>query len=760
MTHTMKTQQIALDDALVVPANSLKIWNCNHRLSSDLKSNKPTIQVVLDALKLTPFYNAFKITANELEIYMQEFWATVSTHRHSLHFKLNGKSHTLNVENLRDMLCIGPRLPGQRFKDPLLEEEFISFIRDLSHTREVKVLTDVNVNYMHQPWRSFDAIINRYRLKSKTKVTKPDMKKKLSKKTKAKGLAILSEMKELVQYQRFLMYLHTNMKVIESWGDIKDEDDNDGNDDDAKSDDHDNDNDDERSKEDVDEGVYTPFDNEFTDAEKLDDEETIDDEEDDEVFKELMKIYVTLTPVSDAQKADKPIQSSYVSSNFTSKFLNLENPSPSDNEIASLMKTSAPHATAILELKSVTLPEFPNFPSIVKFDQRVSTLETKISELKQTNQFAKVVSSIPAIVDKYFASKMKEAVNVDSTMKKIIKNQAKEQVSKIMPNIEKNVTKSLRAEVLVRSTNQPQTAYTIAASLSEFELKKILINKMKANKSIDKLDNQKNLYNALVKQDEDPSTRSDQGTKRRKSGKDDESSKDSRSMENKSLRTSKQASQSQHKNFGKSVCVKEPSHTVEESGMQQDQELITGDNDEQPVDKKGGDSSRRYSTSVTKTKATTYEIKWIEDLVPELWSPVVLNYDQHAYFGTLHWGPRSQRFYEYAKAGERSLIRCQKLPKVAQPHHPRHIQIKSQEKTAYTSHSDPHGIIYVDSFRRKRSMCADVLHKFSDGTLNDVRYVLYDIATGKDGISVNEEMEQLREENGSGYGSRNRQTAI
>ncbi|GKB80328.1 hypothetical protein Tco_0947223, partial [Tanacetum coccineum] len=36
----------------------------------------------------------------------------------------------------------------------------------------------------------------------------------------------------------------------------------------------------------------------------------------------------------------------------------------------------------------------------------------------------------------------------------------------------------------------------------------------------------------------------------------------------------------------------------------------------------GGDLSRRYSTSMTKTKAATYELKWIEDLVPELWSPV------------------------------------------------------------------------------------------------------------------------------------------
>nr|GEX78626.1 hypothetical protein [Tanacetum cinerariifolium] len=59
------------------------------------------------------------------------------------------------------MLHICPRLPGQRFKDPPLEEEILSFIRDLGHTREIMALTDVNVNYMHQPWRSFAAIINR-----------------------------------------------------------------------------------------------------------------------------------------------------------------------------------------------------------------------------------------------------------------------------------------------------------------------------------------------------------------------------------------------------------------------------------------------------------------------------------------------------------------------------------------------------------------------------------------------------------------------
>ncbi|GJR76012.1 hypothetical protein Tco_0088377 [Tanacetum coccineum] len=63
---------------------------------------------------------------------------------------------------------------------------------------------------------------------------------------------------------------------------------------------------------------------------------------------------------------------------------------------------------------------------------------------------------------------------------------------------------------------------------------------------------------------------------------------------------------------------------------------------------KGGDLSRRYSTSVTKTKAATYEIKWIEDLVRNLWSPVKVIYDKHAYWGISHWGPKRQHFYGFA----------------------------------------------------------------------------------------------------------------
>ncbi|GJW90779.1 hypothetical protein Tco_0168332 [Tanacetum coccineum] len=125
---------------------------------------------------------------------------------------------------------------------------------------------------------------------------------------------------------------------------------------------------------------------------------------------------------------------------------------------------------------------------------------------------------------------------------------------------------------------------------------------MEKNKSFDKADHKKELYKALIRayktdrdlfntygevfslkrgrddrdKDKDPSARSDRGLKRRKSSKDAESSKESRSKENKSSRTSKDASQSQHKSSGKYVHVEEPSHTVEDSGVKQDQEFDMG----------------------------------------------------------------------------------------------------------------------------------------------------------------------------------------
>nr|GFB54415.1 hypothetical protein [Tanacetum cinerariifolium] len=65
---------------------------------------------------------------------------------------------------------------------------------------------------------------------------------------------------------------------------------------------------------------------------------------------------------------------------------------------------------------------------------------------------------------------------------------------------------------------------------------------------------------------------------------------------------------------------------------------------------RGGASSRKYTTSVTNTKAADYRhIKWIEDLVPRtMWIQEPLNYDKHSLWGVFYGGPKRQQFYEFA----------------------------------------------------------------------------------------------------------------
>ncbi|GKB77789.1 retrovirus-related pol polyprotein from transposon TNT 1-94, partial [Tanacetum coccineum] len=151
----------ALDDALVAPADRLEFEKCNMRLKTDIKPKEATFQVVMDALALTPFYRAFLITTDVPAIYMQEFWATVSVHRSSIRFTINKKKVSLDVEIFREILQFCLKIPGQEFEDLPLEQEVLSFIRDLEHTGDITYLTDVNVDYLHQPWRAFATVINK-----------------------------------------------------------------------------------------------------------------------------------------------------------------------------------------------------------------------------------------------------------------------------------------------------------------------------------------------------------------------------------------------------------------------------------------------------------------------------------------------------------------------------------------------------------------------------------------------------------------------
>ncbi|GJT10766.1 hypothetical protein Tco_0857808 [Tanacetum coccineum] len=159
---TSKAQQIKLDNALVSPENRRVIGKCNMRINLGMKPKEPTYQVVLDSLALRTCYPAFLVTAKVLDIYMHQFWATVTKHKSSYRFKIENKKFSVNVKVFRYILNICLRIQGQEFDEPPTEEEALSFNRELGHSREIKYITDVIIDHLHQPWRTLASIINKF----------------------------------------------------------------------------------------------------------------------------------------------------------------------------------------------------------------------------------------------------------------------------------------------------------------------------------------------------------------------------------------------------------------------------------------------------------------------------------------------------------------------------------------------------------------------------------------------------------------------
>ncbi|GJS81362.1 hypothetical protein Tco_0747903 [Tanacetum coccineum] len=147
-----------------------------------------------------------------------------------------------------------------------------------------------------------------------------------------------------------------------------------------------------------------------------------------------------------------------------------------------------------------SFPALLNFASIFKFNEKVTNLENYLSEMKQVNQYAQALSSIPAII-------LPQAVLDFAT-----------------PVIEKNVTESLEATVLAKSSSQPKSTYESAESLSE-ELYNALVKSYEIDKDL--FDTYGEVFTLKRSgddkdKDQDPSSGSDRGMKRRKSSKDAE----------------------------------------------------------------------------------------------------------------------------------------------------------------------------------------------------------------------------------------------
>nr|GEX26450.1 hypothetical protein [Tanacetum cinerariifolium] len=667
---TTNDQQVARDEALIPHAKRLRIGRSNFRLLSDIKSKESSLQLVYDVLRLTPFFKAFLVFADVLEIYMQEFWATATGYHHSIRFKMDNKKHIINLESFREIpfaAIINKCLTGKSSGYDSLRLSQAQILWGLYHKR--------NVDFAYLMWEDFvyqmehkdtkksnemyyprfegyhpplhgkgsfyskekqgeleleyyavaigatppkpKASVRKTRSSSDTTITPP---------TTVAGLRLTTSKKGKQE---------AKASKAKSLSALSKQDD----DDEAQD-----------NKDQEDEGN-----NEDDEEEGSDDEQASDEEE---------FIHPSLSPHAEEETKDEE--------SFDPIPKTLEN---SDDEGNCEENLGINVSREVAHDEEEEEDELYRDVNINQGRGIQTTQEFKDSHVTLT-PFAGAVSSIPRIVQRYMDQRMNEAVKVavqiqsdrlhdeaqadndeflktiDENIQKIIKEQVKEQVMvqvfKILPKIKQTMNEQLEAEVLTRSSNSSKTSYAVAADLSEMELKKIIIKKIEGNKSIHRSNEKRNLYKALVEayesdkiildiyedtvtlkrrrdddadKDEEPSTGPDQGSKRRREGKDPESA---------------------------SAPKEKTTRSAELEFFLE--EVYKATTDQLDWVNPEGASSRKYTTFVTKTKAAYYgHIKWIEDLVPRtMWIQEPIGYDKHALWGISHWGRKRQQFYGFA----------------------------------------------------------------------------------------------------------------
>nr|GEX39295.1 ribonuclease H [Tanacetum cinerariifolium] len=412
-----------------------------------------------------------------------------------------------------------------------------------------------------------------------------------------------------------------------------------------------------------------------------DEEEGKSDEEDDneETKEEESFNLISKTPKGNEDEGDGEEdqglnqESSSVSSQFVTSMLNPTSDIGMESIFATASSSMAPLHTSTpimtpstiatittisqapippTPIPSEVLQNLPTFASVFRFDDRLKSLEANFSEYRQTNPFAETVSNILGIVHQYMNQQMNEAIR--RIIKEQVKGQVKEQVSKILPRIEQSVNAQLKAEVLTRSSHSSRTSYVVADDLSEMELKKILIEKMEGNKSIQCSDEQRNLYKALVDayeadkiildsygetvilkrrrddddddQDEGPSAGSDRGSKRRREGKEPESASAPLGPVTRSAGRSTTGSKSQQVSTSESAFteepvqttspIEEPSHPVFEIGTE-DQPIVQSSQHHEwfSQPKKPPTSDRDWNKTLPAVQGSTQT--WISELAKQ-----------------------------------------------------------------------------------------------------------------------------------------------
>nr|GEW68017.1 hypothetical protein [Tanacetum cinerariifolium] len=187
-----------------------------------------------------------------------------------------------------------------------------------------------------------------------------------------------------------------------------------------------------------------------------------------------------------------------------------------------------------------------------------------------TNQFASAVSAIPEIVQQYMDQRMNEAVKVAVQIQSDrLRDEAQRENDEFLRTVDENIMKIIKEQVK--------------------EQVKILIEKIEGNKSIQRSDEQRNLYKALFDayesdkiildtygetitlkrrrdddedKDEETSAGPDRGSKRRREGKEPESAITPSETATRSAGRSTKGSRSRQASTSESALAEEPVQTT------------------------------------------------------------------------------------------------------------------------------------------------------------------------------------------------------
>nr|GEU37401.1 hypothetical protein [Tanacetum cinerariifolium] len=618
------------------------------------------------------------------------------------------------------MLHIYPRLPGQSLVEPPFEKEILAFLRSLGHSGEIRRLTDVNINKLHQPWRSFAAIINKclsekssgydslrlsqaqflwgfyhmrnvyfayllwedfvYQVEHKdtkksnemyyprfTKViihhfmskdpsiprrnkvnwhsvrdyqifttiklaqdcSLPPKAKQPGTTFKAKSLTALSEvaMTEAQQLKlatkRSLQQTHISQASVSSTDegtgtipgvpDVPTEE----------------------SDEEISWKSSNGEENMGMNVGKEEGQEEEDKE--DKLYRDvninLGRELIRVIPICD-KYADVQTSTSVAP-------LPMSAPTLTPSTIATINTTQQAPTPPTIAL-STLLQDLPNFGSLYGFDHQLKTLEANFSKFMQTNLFARAVSSIPGIVQRYMDQQMNEEVKV------------------AVQRWSLSLTKKIEGNKSIHRSNEHMNLYK--ALVEAYESDKIILDTYGERVML------KRRHDDDADKDEEPSAGSDRGSKRCRKGKEPESASAPREKATRSAGKSTQVSKSRQTSARKSATAEEPMQATFEMEEPSHPEFETGV-DDQPIiepsqhpewfsqQKKPPTPDRDWNKTLPATHGSIQP--WISELAKQSDSRSSFNelmdtpMDFFAFLmnrlkGISYWGHKRQQFYGFA----------------------------------------------------------------------------------------------------------------